>query len=68
MRRSDTASAGGEHAAPGAVAARFRHDRLFLVAGDGWYVETRSGNIGPFSSQAAARRFLATAYPRAEMH
>lgn len=68
MRRSDPVTPGGEAPAAGAVAARFRHDRYFYVASDGWYVETRIGSVGPFSSQAAARRFLAATYPRPAIH
>jgi len=36
----------------------FTPDRFFSVMGEGWYVETRHGPVGPFSHRAQARHYL----------
>ncbi|MGA7799986.1 MAG: hypothetical protein WCC36_04170 [Gammaproteobacteria bacterium] len=37
----------------------FAPDRLFSVMGEGWYVETRHGPVGPFTHRNQAERYLA---------
>ena len=48
--------------------ARFRQDRFFFVLNEGWYIETRAGSIGPFSSHETAQHFLDTTYSPDRLH
>ncbi len=38
--------------------ARFRTNRLFHVVGEGWYLECREGNKGPFPTRDKVDRYL----------
>lgn len=40
------------------VRNKFGSDRLFNIAGDGWYVEIREGTSGPFLNRVDAEKHL----------
>ncbi|MEJ2644187.1 MAG: hypothetical protein P8180_04515 [Gammaproteobacteria bacterium] len=46
----------------------FSPDRFFNVMGEGWYVETRHGPVGPFTYREQAERYLATLRERSRRH
>ena len=39
------------------------HERFFCVMSKGWFIETREGEAGPFSSLQEAEHFLENQYP-----
>jgi hypothetical protein len=49
---------GGAAMRDACTAVRFRKDRFFHIMGQGWYVETREGTKGSFSSRQIAERYL----------
>jgi hypothetical protein len=66
MRRSDTLNT-----LPSTAefhGSRFRQDRFFYVPDAGWYLETRSGDVGPFSSHDTAEHFLEMTYKPRVVH
>lgn len=68
IRRNDSMKSRASAAHAGFHGSRFRHDRFFYVLNEGWYIETRSGDFGPFSSHETAQHFLETTYSRRAVH
>jgi len=46
----------------------FSPDRFFHIMGEGWYVETRHGPVGPFTYREQAEHYLATLRERSRSH
>lgn len=46
----------------------YTHERFFCVMSKGWFIETREGEAGPFTSLQEAEAFLETQYPEIGTH
>ncbi len=45
----------------------YTHERFFCVMSKGWFIETREGEAGPFSSLQEAEHFLEDQYSETSM-